>query len=193
MNTEKELTGYPSIDKPWLKYYSDEAINAPLPEGSMYEYLYERNKNNLSDIALNYFGKKTTYKDLFDNIDIIATALQAYGVKKGDKVGVCVLTSPEAVYLLYAINKVGAINVLLGFTSPVSDLKDQIKSTECKIIFSVEMAYPKIVDAIKDAEIDRIITVPLEYSMPCLMRFGASIKIKHPALNSRSIKWTSFL
>ena len=28
---EKELTGYPSIDKPWLKYYSDEAITAPLP------------------------------------------------------------------------------------------------------------------------------------------------------------------
>ena len=27
-----EKTGYPSIDKPWLKYYSEEAINAPLPE-----------------------------------------------------------------------------------------------------------------------------------------------------------------
>lgn len=28
MPTEKELTGYPSIDKPWLKYYSEEEINA---------------------------------------------------------------------------------------------------------------------------------------------------------------------
>ena len=27
MPTEKKLTGYPSIDKPWLKYYSEEAIN----------------------------------------------------------------------------------------------------------------------------------------------------------------------
>ena len=26
---EKKLTGYPSIDKPWLKYYSEEAINTP--------------------------------------------------------------------------------------------------------------------------------------------------------------------
>ena len=32
----EELTGYPSIDKPWLKYYSEEAINAPLPESSLY-------------------------------------------------------------------------------------------------------------------------------------------------------------
>jgi len=26
------MTGYPSIDKPWLEYYSEEAINAKLPE-----------------------------------------------------------------------------------------------------------------------------------------------------------------
>ena len=40
---EKEImirqTGYPSIDKPWLKYYSEEAINAELPECTIYEYL----------------------------------------------------------------------------------------------------------------------------------------------------------
>lgn len=35
---EQNLTGYPSIDKPWLKYYSGEAINAPLPKCTIYEY-----------------------------------------------------------------------------------------------------------------------------------------------------------
>ena len=40
---KKELTGYPSIDKPWLKYYSEEAINAPLPECTICEYMKERN------------------------------------------------------------------------------------------------------------------------------------------------------
>ncbi len=30
MLTEKKLTGYPSIDKPWLKYYKQEYIDAPL-------------------------------------------------------------------------------------------------------------------------------------------------------------------
>lgn len=40
-----ELTGYPSIDKPWLKYYSEEAKDAPLPECTIYEYLVENNKD----------------------------------------------------------------------------------------------------------------------------------------------------
>ena len=52
---EKKLTGYPSIDKPWLKYYSEDAINAPLPECTIYEYLWENNKENfVSMFNLNY-------------------------------------------------------------------------------------------------------------------------------------------
>jgi len=36
---EGELTGYPSIDKPWLKYYSEEAKKTPLPKHTVYEYI----------------------------------------------------------------------------------------------------------------------------------------------------------
>ena len=32
MNTEKKLSGYPSIDKPWLKYHSEEAIYVTVPD-----------------------------------------------------------------------------------------------------------------------------------------------------------------
>ena len=42
MTEAKELTGYPSIDKPWLKYYSEETINAPLPECTIFEYMHDR-------------------------------------------------------------------------------------------------------------------------------------------------------
>ena len=50
---EKELTKaeYPSIDKPWLKYYSEEAINAPLPECSAFEMIYNNNKTHLKGLC----------------------------------------------------------------------------------------------------------------------------------------------
>ena len=69
-----ELTGYPSIDKPWLKYYSEEAIWAKLPDCSMYEYVYECNNNHLDDIAVKYFNKSFTYKRIFESIDKTANA-----------------------------------------------------------------------------------------------------------------------
>lgn len=56
--SKTELTGYPSIDKPWLKYYSEEAINAPLPEGSLYDYMTACTQERLDCMALCYFGKK---------------------------------------------------------------------------------------------------------------------------------------
>ena len=75
MEEQKKLTGYPSIDKPWLKYYSEEANNAPLPECTIYEYLWENNKDHLDDIAIDYFGHKITYHTLFDNIHQLAKGL----------------------------------------------------------------------------------------------------------------------
>ena len=61
---EKKLTGYPSIDKPWLKYYSEEAINAKLPECTVYDYLWEQNKDYLKNPALRYFERRITFEEL---------------------------------------------------------------------------------------------------------------------------------
>lgn len=49
-----DKTGYPSIDKPWLKYYNEDVINGSYKELSIYDYLYENNKNYLSQTSLHY-------------------------------------------------------------------------------------------------------------------------------------------
>lgn len=55
-------TGYPSVDKPWLKYYSEKAKTPTVTECSLYEYLEKNNKEYPLDIAINYLGRKITYK-----------------------------------------------------------------------------------------------------------------------------------
>lgn len=91
---EKKLTGYPSIDKPWLKYYTEEIINAPLPECTMYEYICDNNRDYLDDIALVYFGRKFSYKSLIQIIDQTAAALVEVGIKRGDVVTIQSLSVP---------------------------------------------------------------------------------------------------
>ena len=56
-----EMTGYPSIDKTWLKYYSDEAKKSKIPECTIYDYLWESNREHLDNVALDYFGYKIPY------------------------------------------------------------------------------------------------------------------------------------
>jgi len=111
LQNDKELTGYPSIDKPWLKYYSEEAkYAADNPQKcSIYQYIYSANKNNPSDIAIEYFGAKITYSEMFQSIDCVADALYAYGVRSGDFVTICLPNVPEVIYIVYACNKIGAV------------------------------------------------------------------------------------
>ena len=58
---EAKSTGYPSIDKPWLKYYSTEAIHTKPAECTVYQNIYQHNKEHLSETALEYFGVKITF------------------------------------------------------------------------------------------------------------------------------------
>ena len=130
---EKKLTGYPSIDKPWLKYYSEEAINAPLPECTIYEYLWENNKDHLDDIAIIYFNRKITYGELFENIDKTASALLALGVKPGEIVTVAMPSIPEALYAVYALNKIGAVANMIHPLAGEQELLNYLNEVESKV------------------------------------------------------------
>ena len=110
MDTNK-LTGYPSIDKPWLKYYSVEAINAPLPECTIYEYLWKNNKDHLDDVALIYFGRKITYGELFEYIEKAAGLFyEQMGVRENDRILYLLPNLPETAFLLYAGSRIGAVS-----------------------------------------------------------------------------------
>ena len=56
IDLEKEMTGYASIDKPWRKFYSKEAIESDLPKTSAYNYMYSNSKDYPKTVAINYFN-----------------------------------------------------------------------------------------------------------------------------------------
>lgn len=108
MNAD-EMTGYPSIDKPWLKYYSKEFINKPLKKCTVYQNVYTSNSEHMSDIALIYFNNKISYRTLFREVDRCAYSLKCMGIQSGDIISLCTAETPESIYLLLAANKLGAV------------------------------------------------------------------------------------
>ena len=78
--TEYEQMGYPSIDKSWLKYYGEEALRRPLPEGSMYDYMTSCNADRMDATALNYFGRKITHRQMQEQIEKCAKALTGHNL-----------------------------------------------------------------------------------------------------------------
>ena len=95
VDKDKKITGYASIDKPWQKYYSKEAITASIPELTAYQYMVSQNEDNLSTKAIMYYGKKISYKNYIDMIDETARRLYNLGVTEGEVVTVMSVANPE--------------------------------------------------------------------------------------------------
>ena len=186
-----ELTGFPSIDKLWLKYYGEEVLHRPLPEGSMYDYLTSCNVDRMDEAALNYFGKKVTHRQMQEKIDACARALIAYGVRAGDAVSLCVLAMPEAVYLLYAINKIGAIANMLVMNATEAEIHDKLAVTESKVVITVDLALEKIVQASRETTVKHIIGVSLAESMPGVI--GTLYKWKSKVKQENCVLFSEFL
>ena len=185
---EKKLTGYPSIDKPWLQYYSEEAINAKLPEGTIYEYLYQNNKEYLQDTALIYFNRKISYRKLFESIDQIEKALRAVGVGKGQIVTINLPSMPETVYLLYALSKIGAIANMIDPRSDTEMLKHYLDEAESKVFVFLEQSLPIVNKVMQKTKVETAVCVSAVESLP----FAKLISRRANRLGN-AITWKSFL
>ena len=62
MTENKPLTGYPSIDKPWLKYYPEDADKKVTKQESIFQMMERCNQNRLDTIALDLRSSKDGFK-----------------------------------------------------------------------------------------------------------------------------------
>ena len=133
---EKELTGYPSIDKPWMKYYDISKLNYSFPKMTIYEYLLARTKGFEDEIALTYYGVEITYRELHQQIKKAANVLSRLGVSAGKRILYLMPNIPETAYLLYGGAFIGAV---ADYIDPRPDsLNSAISSRKVLSIFQDE-------------------------------------------------------
>ena len=101
---------------------------------TMYQRLVESSKERLELNAIDYFGNKISYEKLIKNIDDVAYGLVSkLNIKKGDRIAFCCVNSPEFIYLLYALNKIGAIPCMIYPTAPIDEIKYSFEIIRTKI------------------------------------------------------------
>ena len=170
---KKILTGKPSIDKPWTKWYSKEVLESSLPECTCYDYIFKDLKGYENRIALNYFGQVITYKQLKEKIDKTVLALLSYNVKEGDIVSIAMPSTPESVVLFYALNKIGAISNMIDPRTSVEGIIDYINEANSSLFFAVENMIEKVDGIVKNTKLTNTIIISPTTSLPLGMQLGA--------------------
>ena len=98
--------------------------------------------------ALIYFNERGdravfTYAQLLGEVIRVAAALRGLGVGKGDRVTLSMPTCPEAVMLMLASMRIGAIHsvVFAGFGAQA--LADRISASGSRVVFTADITYRK--------------------------------------------------
>lgn len=164
------LSGVPSQDKIWARKYSWRARQMPLPTEGIYEYMYNRNKDYANKIAIEYFGSKITYKELFAKIEQCSQAFYKKGVREGDRVTICMPNTPEAVIAFYALNRIGAVGCMMHPYSSEADIKQMINKTKSKMAIMIDFNYQKIDNILHETELQSVVMVSAKESMPQLKK-----------------------
>lgn len=195
METSNSLgrENYPSIAKPWRKYYSEEALGASLPQCTAYEYLHRANESCPHDTALNYFGRKISYGQLFARIEETARALWARGVRQGDAVAVCTVNTPEFVFLFYALNRLGAVVNLIDPRTNDKQLWAYIEECGAKLVVTVDAAYEHIRNAVGGCGAVTTVVIAAADSLPPLKRCARRLSAKTAALHGGDVSWRDFI
>ena len=188
------MIGYPSIDKPWMKYYSDKIINSSSPECTIYEYLEKKNKDYPSDIALIYPGRKITYRELFKNIDKTAAAFQKAGVKEKEIVTVALPSIPEAFYCVYALNKIGAVANMIHPLAGRNETINYLNEVKSRFAVIFDGAYKNLANDIQMTSIERVIVASPADSLTIPLKIAYNHKVKKQKLDGKVFQnWKDFI
>ncbi len=176
MLKEHNKIGFPSVEKPWLQYFGEEARNAVLPKETIYQAICRRNVGCGSCCAMNYMDRKITYSELFDQIHKAASAYQRIGVESGDIVACASVTIPEMVYSIYGLNKIGATIMTLDPRLSIPELSVFLKRSNARILLILDLFYEKQKEALKALDLDQIIVISADTSLPLSLKLLKQLK-----------------
>ncbi len=132
-------------EKPWLKFYPEGVpANVEIPERSLPEVFDEVASKHADKTALIFYGNKISFKKLKEEIDRFATALYDLGVRKGDKIALYLLNSPQYVIAYYGGLKVGATLTPISPVYTSIEVKHQLEDSEAESIICQDFLFDNV-------------------------------------------------
>ena len=145
-------------NRPWLRHYD---YNVPTtiryPRLNAHDLIGLPANNFPDKPATNFYGTEITFYELRQQVLRMANALGALGVKKGDRVGLHLPTSPQYIIAYYAALSLGAIGVNLNPMYTAEELKRLTANTGITTLFTFDRVLPNIRLVCREVDIPRVI------------------------------------
>ena len=168
-----------NIERPWLKNYQPGVpADIELPTESLVAML-ERSVAEAGDHpAMEFFGRRTSYTELGEQIDRAAEGLRTLGVRAGDRVALILPNCPQHVVAFYAVLRLGAVVVEHNPLYTPRELRHQFEDHQARIVIAWDKAAAAIRSFPADIEIDHVVRVNLLEAFPTVKRLALNLPVK---------------
>jgi len=175
-------------EKPWFKFWPEGVPrNLDYPEASLGDLLKRTAEKHPDKIATVYFDKPITYRELNTASEKFATALDALGVKKGDKVALYLPNIPTFIIAYYGILKIGAIETAISPLYKEREVEHQLNDSEAETIVALDVLYANVLEKVlSKTKVKRVIITSLKDYMPKVLAFMGSLLKKIPSYKVES-------
>jgi long-chain acyl-CoA synthetase len=161
--------------RPWLKFYLKEVPpDVEIPQKSAVETFDEATNKWKDRTAIIFYGKKISYRELRDHVDRFATALHDLGVKKGDRVALLLLNSPQFIIAYFGALKAGATLTAISPVYVSPEIKHQLEDSGARIIVCQDILFDNFERT--GVKLDKVILTSISEYLPGMKKFlGSSI------------------
>ena len=185
------------MKRPWLEHYGSVPKHLEYPRCSMSRAVLETAEKYPQWPALSFMGKSVSYAELADRIRAAARAFYALGVRKGDRVTLCLPNLPQTVYCLYGLNTLGAVVSLIHPLSAEKEIVFYLKEAESTVLVTLHQFYEKIRRVQAEYPLSRLIVTDVDDALTGIKKAGYRLTVKRgfPALpkTEELILWRDFI
>ena len=182
---------------PWKDHLGEVPFTLKYYEGSMYDAVAEAAAKYPKNIAFDFMGKSTTYKEMMDGIDKCARSLRTIGVRENDTVTIAMPNCPQAVYTLYAVNRVGAIANMVHPLSSEKELEFYINESKSVTVVTLDQFYNKFEAIRENTCLVNLIIASIKDALSKHMRAGYMLtegrRLKKIPDDAPVIRWNEFM
>ena len=165
------------LAKPWLAHYQKgvpPTVEVPLK--SVAQAFDEATERAPERPALVFYGRSIAYRELREATDRLACALADLGVKKGNRVALYLLNSPQFIVAYFAALKCGAIVTPISPVYTSHEVGYQLKDSGARAIICQDILHEKVVKC--GAALDLVVVTNVNEYLPALKRlFGKKAEV----------------
>lgn len=157
------------VQRPWLNAYPEGIDwNQSFEAKPLYALIDDAAVLYPNNVALSFYGKKTSYRDLLASVNQAAAGFQKLGVKPGVKVGLFLPNVPHYVIAYYGILKAGGTVVNFSPLYSESELLNQVQDSgvEMMVTLDLKVLYPKMREVLRKSDLRRIIVGNMQEVLP---------------------------